>query len=107
MDQSSMPIEVKEGLGCQSAVAEAILWAEQETEHWALKHWDPEVDGEMPPAKKYQCIPISKVLVLYLLRSAFENLMKLFPPHQCNRLFHELLDLNLLHLSSDHNAHQC
>jgi hypothetical protein len=32
MDQSSLPIEVKEGLGCQSAIAEAILWEEQETE---------------------------------------------------------------------------
>jgi hypothetical protein len=32
MDWSSLPIEVKEGLGCLSAVAEAILWAEQETE---------------------------------------------------------------------------
>jgi hypothetical protein len=32
MDQSSLPIEVEEGLGRQSAVAEAILWAEQETE---------------------------------------------------------------------------
>jgi hypothetical protein len=32
MDRSSLPIEVEEGLGCQSAVAEAILWAEQETE---------------------------------------------------------------------------
>jgi hypothetical protein len=32
MDRSSLPIEVEEGLGCRSAVAEAILWAEQETE---------------------------------------------------------------------------
>jgi hypothetical protein len=32
MDRSSLPIEVKEGLGCRSAVAEVILWAEQETE---------------------------------------------------------------------------
>jgi hypothetical protein len=32
MDRSSLPIEVKEGLGRRSAVAEAILWAEQETE---------------------------------------------------------------------------
>jgi hypothetical protein len=32
MDRSSLPIEVKEGLGHQSAVAEAILWEEQETE---------------------------------------------------------------------------
>jgi hypothetical protein len=31
MDRSSLPIEVEEGLGRQSAVAEAILWAEQET----------------------------------------------------------------------------
>jgi hypothetical protein len=30
MDRSSLPIEVEEGLG--SAVAEAILWGEQETE---------------------------------------------------------------------------
>ena len=32
MDRSSLPIEVEEGLGHRSAVAEAILWAEQETE---------------------------------------------------------------------------
>jgi hypothetical protein len=32
MDRSSLPIEVEEGLRCRSAVAEAILWAEQETE---------------------------------------------------------------------------
>jgi hypothetical protein len=32
MDRLSLPIEVEEGLGRQSAVAEAILWAEQETE---------------------------------------------------------------------------
>jgi hypothetical protein len=32
MDRSSLPIEVEEGLGRRSAVAEAILWAEQETE---------------------------------------------------------------------------
>jgi hypothetical protein len=32
MDRSSLQIEVEEGLGRQSAVAEAILWAEQETE---------------------------------------------------------------------------
>jgi hypothetical protein len=32
MDRLSLPIEVEEGLGCRSAVAEAILWAEQETE---------------------------------------------------------------------------
>jgi hypothetical protein len=32
MDRSSLPIEVEEGLGRQSAVAEAILWDEQETE---------------------------------------------------------------------------
>jgi hypothetical protein len=31
MDRLSLPIEVEEGLGHQSAVAEAILWAEQET----------------------------------------------------------------------------
>jgi hypothetical protein len=32
MDRLSLLIEVEEGLGRQSAVAEAILWAEQETE---------------------------------------------------------------------------
>jgi hypothetical protein len=32
MDPSSLPIEVEEGLGRRSAVAEAILWAEQDTE---------------------------------------------------------------------------
>jgi hypothetical protein len=32
MDRSSLPIEVEEGLGRRSAIAEAILWAEQETE---------------------------------------------------------------------------
>jgi hypothetical protein len=32
MDRSSLQIEVEEGLGRRSAVAEAILWAEQETE---------------------------------------------------------------------------
>jgi hypothetical protein len=32
MDLSSLPIEVEEGLGRRSAVAEVILWAEQETE---------------------------------------------------------------------------
>jgi hypothetical protein len=32
MDRSSLPMEVEEGLGRRSAVAEAILWAEQETE---------------------------------------------------------------------------
>jgi hypothetical protein len=32
MDQSSLPIEVQEGLGRPCAVAEVILWAEQETE---------------------------------------------------------------------------
>jgi hypothetical protein len=32
MDRSSLPIEVEEGLGRRSAVAEAIPWAEQETE---------------------------------------------------------------------------
>jgi hypothetical protein len=32
MDRSSLPIEVEEGLGRRSAVAEAILWEEQETE---------------------------------------------------------------------------
>jgi hypothetical protein len=32
MDRPSLPIEVEEGLGRRSAVAEAILWAEQETE---------------------------------------------------------------------------
>jgi hypothetical protein len=32
MDRSSLPIEVEEGLGRRRAVAEAILWAEQETE---------------------------------------------------------------------------
>jgi hypothetical protein len=32
MDRSSLPIEVEEGLGCRSAIAEAILWEEQETE---------------------------------------------------------------------------
>jgi hypothetical protein len=32
MDRSSLPIEVEEGLGRRSAVAEAILWDEQETE---------------------------------------------------------------------------
>jgi hypothetical protein len=32
MDRSSLPIEVEEGLGRRSAVAEVILWAEQETE---------------------------------------------------------------------------
>jgi hypothetical protein len=32
MDRLSLPIEVEEGLGRESAVAEAILWAEQETE---------------------------------------------------------------------------
>jgi hypothetical protein len=32
MDHSSLPIEVEEGLGRRSAVAEAILWAEQKTE---------------------------------------------------------------------------
>jgi hypothetical protein len=32
MDRSSLPIEVEEGLGRRSAVAEAILWTEQETE---------------------------------------------------------------------------
>jgi hypothetical protein len=32
MDRSSLPIEVEEGLRRRSAVAEAILWAEQETE---------------------------------------------------------------------------
>jgi hypothetical protein len=32
MDRSSLPIEVEEGLGRRSVVAEAILWAEQETE---------------------------------------------------------------------------
>jgi hypothetical protein len=32
MDRSSLLIEVEEGLGRRSAVAEAILWAEQETE---------------------------------------------------------------------------
>jgi hypothetical protein len=31
MDRSSLPIEVEGGLGRRSAVAEAILWAEQET----------------------------------------------------------------------------
>jgi hypothetical protein len=31
MDWLSLPIEVEEGLGRRSAVAEAILWAEQET----------------------------------------------------------------------------
>jgi hypothetical protein len=31
MDRSSLPIEVEEGLGRRSAVAEAILWAEQKT----------------------------------------------------------------------------
>jgi hypothetical protein len=31
MDRSSLPIEVEEGLGRRSAVAEAILLAEQET----------------------------------------------------------------------------
>jgi hypothetical protein len=31
MDRSSLPIEVEEGLGHRSAIAEAILWAEQET----------------------------------------------------------------------------
>ena len=32
MDRPSLPIEVEEGLGRRGAVAEAILWAEQETE---------------------------------------------------------------------------
>jgi hypothetical protein len=32
MDRSSLPIEVEEVLGLQSAVAEVILWAEQEME---------------------------------------------------------------------------
>jgi hypothetical protein len=32
MDRLSLPIEVEEGLRRQSAIAEAILWAEQETE---------------------------------------------------------------------------
>jgi hypothetical protein len=32
MDRSSLLIEVEEGLGRRSAIAEAILWAEQETE---------------------------------------------------------------------------
>jgi hypothetical protein len=32
MERSSLPIEVEEGLGRRSAEAEAILWAEQETE---------------------------------------------------------------------------
>jgi hypothetical protein len=32
MDRSSLPIQVEEGLGCRSDVAEAFLWAEQETE---------------------------------------------------------------------------
>jgi hypothetical protein len=32
MDRSSLPIEVEEGLGRRIAVAEAILWAEQESE---------------------------------------------------------------------------
>jgi hypothetical protein len=31
MDRSSLPIEVEEGLGRRSAVAEAILWEEQTT----------------------------------------------------------------------------
>jgi hypothetical protein len=31
MDRLSLPIEVEEGLGRRSAIAEAILWAEQET----------------------------------------------------------------------------
>jgi hypothetical protein len=31
MDRPSLPIEVEEGLGRRSAIAEAILWAEQET----------------------------------------------------------------------------
>jgi hypothetical protein len=30
-DQSSLPIDVEEGLGRRSAIAEAILWEEQET----------------------------------------------------------------------------
>jgi hypothetical protein len=32
MDRSSLQIEVEEGLGRRSAVAEVILWEEQETE---------------------------------------------------------------------------
>jgi hypothetical protein len=32
MVRSSLPIEVEEGLGRRSAVAEVILWAEKETE---------------------------------------------------------------------------
>jgi hypothetical protein len=32
IDRLSLPIEVEEGLGCRSAIAEAILWAEQVTE---------------------------------------------------------------------------
>ena len=61
-------------------------WDTDDRDH-ALEHWDPEIDGEMPPlgpewdthpidGQDLPVNPTSEVHILYLLQFAFENPMK-------------------------------